>query len=828
MNAVAAGDEAFLQWVQNTRDAAVEAETFKGHLEGMANTFGGLPGFMEGTVEEYQAFIRANEEGGAAAEEFADMALESWRSLTEGAKPLFDDLKNTWASIFEGDVMTKATDAIAAANDKIAQNVQDNNDAIVNSAEGTAPKIKDIFEGVDWGAVTEAMTDPFVTAFNKLPAAVSDTLSQTEREALTFQAKFAQTAEMAGTAWATNLQANMSQGFDQALAQANQAAADVLKPFIEQHPETAQMFQPLFDAMNQTGPGAAQAVQDVLTEMSGMPGPVGDVAKSMLTNYETEFAGKLPGVTKTGVEGAITDLTQIMAEGFNALITKLNELINTGIKQDPSSVPEITANTNPANEAIQLIGTSLDQMKTYLTENPLTIIVDTQQAMTMIQGLETRINEMSGKNVTITVDTGPAGIAIQGLQAQLDAMAGKNVAITVDTGTAGIAIQGLQQQIDAVVGKNVTITVDTGPAGIAITGLQGQIDGVHGKNVTITVDTGAAGIAIREIQGQIDNVHGTNVYITVDTSGAQAAIQQLQQQINSLQQSMGGMGGGYTPGYQSPYGSYQGAYGSPYGYAQGFGPAVVNEPTRMLVGEAGPELVSVIPMKGRNRKNPPRSVTAAAGMGWYGPSGGGLGYGGIPRTNTYAEAAYLLQQAQGGMQQGAMQGSEMGSMQGAQQGTQQGMQQSQAGMQDAVQQGAMQGTQQGYQEASSRIQQALQSGNMAEAMAGFGTGYGFTWGGGAQGQNLGMGGGGAQYPTAPSNTEIWGAGRFTWGGGAAGAQLGGGNMGGAQYPTAGVPLGPEHAIGFGSRPIKYTWGGGRSGTSLTPSGPLCWARLTRS
>ena len=35
-------------------------------------------------------------------------------------------------------------------------------------------------------------------------------------------------------------------------------------------------------------------------------------------------------------------------------------------------------------------------------------------------------------------------------------------------------------------------------------------------------------------------------------------------------------------------------------------------------------------------------------MGWYGPAGGGLGYGGVPRNNTYAEAAYLLQQAQGG------------------------------------------------------------------------------------------------------------------------------------------------------------------------------------
>ena len=61
------------------------------------------------------------------------------------------------------------------------------------------------------------------------------------------------------------------------------------------------------------------------------------------------------------------------------------------------------------------------------------------------------------------------------------------------------------------------------------------------------------------------------------------------------------------------------------------------------------------------------------------------------------------------------------------------------------------------------------------------------------GYNLGMGGGGAQYPTAPSNTEIWGAGRFTWGGGAAGAQLGGGNMGGAQYPTASRPMGADRS-----------------------------------
>ena len=220
-NAVAAGDEAFLRWVQTTRDAAVEAETFKGHLVAVANTFGGLPGFMEGTVEEYQAFKRANEEGGAAAEEFADMALESWRGLTEGAKPLFDDLKKTWADIFSGETFDKATSAVETANEKIRQNFEQQQEDIrgvnekmweniTSNAEGGGNEVVDImdgvktttvglFDGVDWASLSDAMTDPFIAAFNELPPAIAGTLSETEREAGIFQAKFAQTAEMAGT-----------------------------------------------------------------------------------------------------------------------------------------------------------------------------------------------------------------------------------------------------------------------------------------------------------------------------------------------------------------------------------------------------------------------------------------------------------------------------------------------------------------------------------------------------------------------------------------------------------------------------------------------------
>ena len=834
-NAVGAGNEQFLQWVQTTRDAAVQAETFKGNLEAMANTFGGLPGFMEGTVEEYQAFIRANTEGGEAVKEFERMALESWRSLVSEAEPLFNDLKEAWTDVFSGESIAKHKEDLAKMKEDLGKTMEDLDkqlEEVMNADQFDPQKWQEVTtqisstwqKGVqDIAAATNESIDPLHEVFDKLPPAVAATLDETERSMLIWQAKVANIAEQAGDAWADNLLANANS--PDAIQRANQAVADLLAPFIAEHPELAATFDPLFDAMNQMGPGSAQGVQEVLEKLSGMPGPAGEVFTQMKDSFQEKFAGKIPGLAKTGVEGAITDMTQIMSEGMNAIVEKLNTLINTGIKQDPGSVPEITANTNPANEAIQLIGTSLDQMKQYLTENPLSITVSTEAASASLTELTGKIDAMAGKNVTITVDTGPAGIAIQGLQAQLDAMAGKNVTITVDIGPAGIAITQLQGQIDAVHGKNVTITVDTGPAGIAITQLQSDIDAVHGKNVTITVDTGAAGIAIREIQQQIDQVHGTNVYITVDTSGAQAAIQQLQQQINSLQQSMGGIGGGYTPGYQSPYGSYQGAYGSPYGYAAGFGPAVINRPTRMLVGEAGPEMVSVIPMKGTNRKNPPRSITAATGMGWYGPSSGGLGMGGIPRSQSFDQLSVILrrQQEQNAIAQRDATAQERDAvMSGSEQGTQQGMQQGMPGMQQAVQQGVQDGMQQGYQQAPSRIQAALQAGNMAEAFAGFGMAGRFGWTG-SMGTSispggLGGGGGGAQYPMAPSDTSLFGTGtRFTWMGGKSGTQLGGGSSfyGGGMMPS---PFGGGGGGRLGPVPGSTSFGGGAGGGAARSPG----------
>ena len=64
----------------------------------------------------------------------------------------------------------------------------------------------------------------------------------------------------------------------------------------------------------------------------------------------------------------------------------------------------------------------------------------------------------------------------------------------------------------------------------------------------------------------------------------------------------------------------------------------------------------------------------------------------------------------------------------------------------------------GYPEAPSQIQAMLQGGmSPQQLLSNFGQGTRFTWGGGAQGTSITPGGGGgAQYPMAPSDTEfVW-------------------------------------------------------------------------
>ena len=57
--------------------------------------------------------------------------------------------------------------------------------------------------------------------------------------------------------------------------------------------------------------------------MSGMPGPVGETATAMLQQYEDKFGDKLPGVTKTGVEGAIGELGELSSRMEQVLVTLL-------------------------------------------------------------------------------------------------------------------------------------------------------------------------------------------------------------------------------------------------------------------------------------------------------------------------------------------------------------------------------------------------------------------------------------------------------------------------------------------------------------------------
>ena len=130
----------------------------------------------------------------------------------------------------------------------------------------------------------------------------------------------------------------------------------------------------------------------------------------------------------------------------------------------------------------------------------------------------------------------------------------------------------------------------------------------------------------------------------------------------------------------------------------------------------------------------------------------------------------------------------------------------------------------GYPQAPSQIQAMLQGGmSPQQLLQGFGQGRGFTWTGGAMGKALTPGGGGgAQYPMAPSDTSLFGTGtRFNWTGGAMGTQLGQatakGFENGLNTNQLGGQIGAAAARGLGTS-ITVT-GGLRPGQSGgTPSG----------
>ena len=74
----------------------------------------------------------------------------------------------------------------------------------------------------------------------------------------------------------------MGETFDQALAAANQAALDIITPFVQEHPETAQMIQPLLNALQS---GTPQVLQEALTSLAGMQGPFQEQVKGMLNQW---------------------------------------------------------------------------------------------------------------------------------------------------------------------------------------------------------------------------------------------------------------------------------------------------------------------------------------------------------------------------------------------------------------------------------------------------------------------------------------------------------------------------------------------------------------
>jgi phage-related protein len=250
-------------------------------LRDAADSFGGLPGFIEPTIQNLEAFIKAGmsltgtlRDSGQAFKEFEDLATKSWNNMIAAGQDFFKKL--------------------------------------IDSARkgGT-----DMVKGFD-----DAMQD--------LPPAVWENLTAADEQALKAGALFAAAGQNAAQLFSIKLQSGINQGmdFNTAVGYAKQAAIDMVQQFVDQNPQMAAEGQQFISALtNATGTG----IQQVLQQFSSMPGPIGQMANQMLQAYQSQGMDPMTTSSQTTATNATTALTSIQNAGqtFGTIATLFQQQI---------------------------------------------------------------------------------------------------------------------------------------------------------------------------------------------------------------------------------------------------------------------------------------------------------------------------------------------------------------------------------------------------------------------------------------------------------------------------------------------------------------------
>ena len=291
----------------------------------------------------------------------------------------------------------------------------------------------------------------------------------------------------------------MGQTFDQALAAANQAAIDIIAPFVEAHPETAQMIQPLIEAL-QTG--TPEGVRQALESLAGMQGPFQEQAKGMLDSWNT-MTGNMGTSVKTGVEGGIAEMTEVMKEGFQKVVEAINGMLDNDIKQ--TTPTKINVDKKQMDDDMTRIQQGIDNVK---QKEATKIMIDKGNLDISLNSIQQGIDNIRQSTTPIlTVNTDAAVGAVSTLRTSVDGIASKTISITADASGVVGAAPSATASLATVTDKSVTISADASAALGASASAQASIDGIAQTNIPGINADDKPGIATSgRVQGGIDNI----------------------------------------------------------------------------------------------------------------------------------------------------------------------------------------------------------------------------------------------------------------------------------------------------------------------------------
>jgi hypothetical protein len=512
---VLAGKSAVADFEIKLQDSKVQEDTQLTGLKAIADGIGGLPAVFAPTIQNYQAFIKANYDGGAAVIDFNLKTKKAWTDLTSAGDTFFSALIKAF------------------------------------------------------GETGKTASDDFKKAFTDLPTEVQRLLTPKDQQSLAVQAAFAHAGDAAGQAFAIKAQAALDEGFSQAdaLKIGTQAAASIIQGFVQQHPQFASQAQQFFSVLST---GSAEQIKAALDQMAKMPGPLGEIAKNAQTALKPMFS-ELGTNAKTSVDTSISALTQL-----GLTVDKTTGQVTTATGQWVGSINPVTgaftsANTSASNFAATVKGFGdISSAAQIVFQNIVT------NANTMATNLGTSFRQMSTNAV--------AGFGSISSTAQTTFQTIGTQANTLAT-TIGTAFR--QAATNAVAGfGSMASTAQTTfqTMGTQANTAASNIAGSFRQMATLSASS--FGSLASTAQTTFNNM------VNQAQAAARSIAAAFQQAFAAQQQ------GAFTPN--------QGAFAPQTGQAGQFTPfqgvfaqhgfvGVVDQPTQFVVGEAGPEYVSVIP-----------------------------------------------------------------------------------------------------------------------------------------------------------------------------------------------------------------------------------------